>query len=90
MLEQEVTIQNKLGLHLRAAAVFIETANKFPCQVFLRKAGQEKVNAKSIMGIMALGAACGSAVTVVTDGENESEALEKLTALIQNRFGEKE
>ncbi len=90
MVEQEVTIENKLGLHLRAAAVFIETANKFPCQVFLRKAGQEKINAKSIMGIMTLGAACGSRVTVLTDGENEIEALEKLAALIRNRFGEKE
>lgn len=89
MLEKEVTIVNKLGMHLRAAAVFIEQVNKFKCAVTLKKEGRG-VNAKSIMGLLTLGAACGSVVTVVTDGEDEAEALDALVALIQNRFGERD
>lgn len=89
MREKTVTIDNKLGMHLRAAAVFIETANKFNCQVELRKEGRQ-VNAKSIMGLMTLGATYGSRVTIITDGEDEGEALEALARLIAERFGEKE
>jgi phosphocarrier protein len=89
MQEREVVIENKLGMHLRAAAVFIETANKFRCQVHVRKSSQA-INAKSIMGLMTLGATYGSTITVITDGENETEALDALVALVKNRFGEKE
>jgi len=89
MLEREVTITNKLGMHLRAAAVFIETGNKYQCQIYLRK-GSRQVNAKSIMGLMTLGAACGAAVTITTDGEDEQEALDALAARVINKFGEKE
>jgi phosphotransferase system HPr (HPr) family protein len=89
MVEKEVTIENKLGMHLRAAAVFIETGNRFQCQIHLRK-DERLVNAKSIMGLMTLGAACGSNVTVVTEGDDEQEALDVLVELIQKRFGEKE
>lgn len=89
MLERDVVIENKLGMHLRAAAVFIETGNKYRCQIMLRK-DEREVNAKSIMGLMTLGAAVGSTVTVVTNGEDEAPALDALAALIQNKFGEKE
>jgi phosphocarrier protein len=89
MLERSARIANKLGMHLRAAAVFIETANKFACQVYLRKE-ERTVNAKSIMGLMTLGATYGSEVIIVTDGEDESAAAEALARLIQNRFGEKD
>jgi len=89
MVEKEVTIENKLGMHLRAAAIFIETGNKFQSQIYLRK-DEREVNAKSIMGLMTLGAACGSKVTVIAEGEDEEEALAALVGLIQNRFGEKE
>lgn len=89
MLERDVNIENKLGLHLRAAAVFIETANKFSCQVHVRKDGRA-INAKSIMGLMTLGATYGSTITIVVDGEGEGEAVEALAALVKNRFGEKE
>ncbi len=89
MLETEVKIQNKLGMHLRAAAIFIETANKFQCDVFLRKDDRE-VNAKSIMGLMTLGAAYGATVTIVTQGQDEGPAQESLVKVIENKFGEKE
>lgn len=89
MAQRDVTIENKLGMHLRAAAVFIETANKFSCQVFLSKDGRT-VNAKSIMGLMTLGASYGSTVTVVTEGVDEVQAMDALTGLIKNRFGERD
>lgn len=89
MLERKVTIQNKLGMHLRAAAVFIETAHKFRSDVYLRKDGKE-VNAKSIMGLMTLGAAYGTTITVVTHGADEQDAQDKLVAIIEAKFGEKE
>ncbi|MCD4814188.1 HPr family phosphocarrier protein [bacterium] len=89
MVEKEVVIENKLGMHLRAAAVFIETGNRFSCQIHLRKEDR-LVNAKSIMGLMTLGAACGSKVTVVTEGADEQAASDALAALIQDRFGEKD
>ncbi|MBN1594387.1 HPr family phosphocarrier protein [candidate division FCPU426 bacterium] len=89
MIEKEATIENKLGMHLRAAAVFIETGNRFKCEIYLRK-GDRQVNAKSIMGLMTLGAALGSTVTVITHGADEREALAALVDLIRNRFGEKE
>lgn len=89
MQEKSVKIQNKLGMHLRAAAVFIETANKFKADVYLCKDNKE-VNAKSIMGLMTLGAAMGSTVTVRTAGSDEQEALDKLIAVIENKFGEKD
>lgn len=89
MAEKQVTIVNKLGMHLRAAAVFIETANKFKSQVHLRKE-KRSVNAKSIMGLMTLGAACGSQITIVAEGPDEQEALAALARTVENRFGEKE
>lgn len=89
MIEKEVEIQNKLGMHLRAAAIFIETANKFKAEVYLKK-DDTNVNAKSIMGLMTLGAAFGSKVTIITDGEDELESQEALVALVENKFGEKE
>ena len=89
MLQRDVIIENKLGMHLRAAAVFIEAANKFSCSVYLRK-GERSVNAKSIMGLMTLAATYGSQVTILTEGDDEADALEALAALVKNRFGEKE
>lgn len=89
MREQDATIVNKLGMHLRAAAVFIEAANRFRCQVHLRK-DDRAVNAKSIMGLMTLAATYGSTVTVICDGEDEIEAIRALTDLIAGRFGEKD
>ncbi len=89
MRQQEVTIVNKLGMHLRAAAVFIEAANKFSCQVCLKK-DDRAVDAKSIMGLMTLAATYGSTVTVICEGEDENEAIQALVDLIANRFGEKD
>ncbi len=87
MKEAEITIQNKLGLHARAASLFVKTAEKFKCRVEMEKDGI-RVNAKSIMGILMLAAPLGSTVRISTEGESEDECLSALTELIERKFGE--
>ena len=89
MLQQDVQIINKLGLHARASAKLTQLASQFPCEVWLSRAGR-RVNAKSIMGVMMLAAAKGSTITIETDGENEQPALDAIVGLINNYFGEGE
>ena len=86
-MSRECTIRNKLGLHARAAALFVQTAGKFPCDVYLEKDGME-VNGKSIMGILTLAAGKGSQVRVRADGDAAGAAVERLSELIENKFGE--
>lgn len=89
MLDKTVTIVNKLGLHARAAAKFVTLASSFASDVTLARSGQE-VNGKSIMGVMMLAASKGSDIRLIADGGDENEAIEKLTELVENRFGEAE
>ena len=89
MLQQDVEIINKLGLHARASAKLSQTANQFKSDVNLVRNGN-KVNAKSIMGVMMLAAAKGSSIGIEIDGADESEAMLALLALIQDKFGEGE
>ena len=89
MLQQDVEITNKLGLHARASAKLSQTANQFKSDVNLVRNGY-KVNAKSIMGVMMLAAAKGSSIGIEINGSDESEAMLALLALIQDRFGEGE
>jgi phosphocarrier protein HPr len=81
------TIRNKLGLHARAAAMFVQTANQFRCEVFLGKDAFE-VNGKSIMGILTLSASKGTLVKVRANGEEAQAAVERLCELIESKFGE--
>jgi len=80
---------NKLGLHARASAKLTQLAGSFKCEVWLARNGR-RVNAKSIMGVMMLAAAKGWSLTVETDGPDEDEAMDALTRLIADRFGESE
>lgn len=89
MKKTELQIINKLGMHARAASMFVKTAEKYKCKVEIEKDGM-RVNAKSIMGILMLAASFGSTIEVIADGDQETECLEALTALIQNKFGEGE
>jgi len=89
MLETPVTIVNKLGLHARAAAKFVTLASSFGSDIRLARNGQE-VNGKSIMGVMMLAASRGSELTLVADGDDETQAIESLSALVRQRFGEDE
>jgi phosphocarrier protein HPr len=87
MLQQEIEIINKLGLHARAAAKLVSCANSYDSDVFLKRSGQ-RVNGKSIMGVMMLAANKGSVLQIEIDGDDEAQAMEALVVLINNRFGE--
>ncbi|VAW83319.1 Phosphotransferase system, phosphocarrier protein HPr [hydrothermal vent metagenome] len=89
MQDKNITIVNKLGLHARAAAKLVTLASSFASSVKLARNGQE-VNGKSIMGVMMLAASKGTEIRVIAEGDDEHEAIEKLTELIENRFGEEE
>jgi len=87
MLQQEVEIINKLGLHARASAKLTQVAGRFKSNVWVSRSGR-RVNAKSIMGVMMLAAAKGSTLIVETDGPDEQEALDAVSQLIASRFEE--
>lgn len=89
MLEQQITIINKLGLHARASAKFVSHASQYSSNITLIKK-DKTVNGKSIMGVMMLAAGPGTILTLQIDGEDEAAALLDLTALINERFGERE
>jgi len=89
MLRNEVEIINKLGLHARASAKLTQLAGSFTAEVWMEK-GPRRINATSIMGLMMLAAGKGSRVVVETDGSDEQAAMEALTTLIADRFGEGE
>jgi phosphocarrier protein len=85
----QIKIINKLGLHARAAAKLVHLASRYGSEIKIIK-GQQEVNAKSIMGVMMLGASCGTDLDLHISGDDELDALNSLVALIQNRFGESE
>lgn len=85
--EREFVVTNKLGIHARPAAMFVKTANRFDCEVFVEKDG-EKVNGKSIMGLMMLAAGPGSKITVSVEGKDGGAALDELEALFHRKFEE--
>ena len=89
MQERKLTIVNKLGLHARAAAKFVTVASAYPCDIELEKNGQ-RVNGKSIMGVMMLAASRGTELVLCTSGDNEAGAADALEELIAERFGEHE
>ena len=89
MVEKRITIKNKLGLHARAAVKFMNLANRFVSSVRIEKDGNE-IDGKSILGILTLAAVQGSRITLKISGKDESQALDALVALIEERFHEKE
>lgn len=86
-LVRELMINNKLGMHARPAAMFVKLANRFPCEVWVEKDGEE-VNGKSIMGLMMLAAGCGSKIRVSATGDRSDEALSEIQALVDRKFDE--
>lgn len=89
MISLEVEIINKLGLHARASTKLTQTASKYVSEVWITRNGR-RVNAKSIMGVMMLAAAKGSLITIEASGVDEQAAIDALTALIADYFGEGE
>ena len=89
MKEGEFVVRNRLGLHARAAAVFVKKANEFKSDVFLEREGKA-VNGKSIMGVLLLACAFGSRLLLRVEGEDEELAFSELGRLIDNGFDEEE
>lgn len=86
-MTKDFLVSNKLGMHARPAAMFVKTANRFSCDIFVEKDG-EKVNGKSIMGLMMLAAGPGSTLTVHAQGQDASQALAELENLLKRKFDE--
>ena len=89
MIEQDIEIINKLGLHARASAKLVNTASRFSSSVTIEFAGQQG-DAKSIMSMMMLAASKGSMIKLTVDGNDEQEAITAITTLINNYFDEDE
>lgn len=87
IIEKEFTIPNKLGLHARAASLFVQLANRYDSDIYVSRNGQE-VNGKSIMGILILAAAKGSVITLKISGADAAAAMESLGDLVNKGFGE--
>ena len=79
--EKKITISNESGLHARPAALFVQIANKYDCEINVKK-GRQKVNGKSIMGIMMLAAEKGSKISIIADGADAEEATKELESLL--------
>ena len=84
-----MTITNKLGLHARAASMFVKIASAFSSTINVSNPEKE-ADGKSIMSMMLLQAACGSDIDICIEGEDETEAMEAIEALVNNKFGESE
>jgi phosphocarrier protein len=87
LVKKELLITNKLGIHARPAAMFVKTANRFACDVFVEKDG-ETINGKSIMGLMMLAAGPGSRIIVHASGPNAAEAIAALEEVVKRKFDE--
>lgn len=87
MCTHEITVNNEVGLHARAATFFIQKANEFKCGIWVEK-DERRVNAKSLLGILSLGIAQGSTITIIADGSDEKQAIAALQELADNNFGE--
>ena len=86
-MTKEFLVSNKLGIHARPAAMFVKVANRFSCDIFVEKDG-EKVNGKSIMGLMMLAAGPGSKLKVHANGHDALQALIEIETLLKRKFDE--
>jgi phosphocarrier protein HPr len=87
MVEKIVTIKNRAGIHARPAAILVQTANRYSANIYLEKDG-EKINGKSIMGILTLAATYGSPIKIIADGSDEEDALQTICRLFETKFEE--
>ena len=89
MPKVDAAIINKLGLHARAAAKLTHLASGFQCEIWISRSGR-RVNAKSIMGVMMLAAGIGAQIDVEAEGADEQAAVDAISTLVQDKFGEGE
>jgi phosphocarrier protein len=87
MTEKTITIQNRAGIHARPAALLVQATKDFKSHIYFEK-GQDRINAKSIMGIITLGASYGTAIKIIAEGEDEEAAVDALVRLFESKFQE--
>jgi len=87
MLVKCVVVNNQVGLHARPATFFIQKANEYKSSIWIERE-ERKVNAKSLLGVLSLGVVKGGEINIIADGEDEAEAIEGLTTLVESNFGE--
>ncbi len=87
MFSKEVVVQNQVGLHARPATFFIQKANEFKSTVWVSK-DERKVNAKSLLGVLSLGITRGTNITIIADGPDQEDAVNKLVELISSNFAD--
>ena len=87
MIEREVTVRNRAGIHTRPASMLVKTASQFESEVYLRRDNYE-INGKSVIGVMTLAAEQGATLTLVVEGDDEEEAANVITELFEDGFGE--
>jgi len=87
MTEQTVTIVNRAGIHARPAAVLVQSAKDFSSNIYFEK-GSDRINAKSIMGILTLAATYGTEIKIIAEGEDEEQAVEVIVRLFESKFEE--
>ena len=87
MYTQEITVNNEVGLHARPATFFIQKANEFKSGIWVEK-DDRRVNAKSLLGVLSMGIMDGSTISLIADGEDETEALEALAKLVSSESAE--
>ncbi|GHV93741.1 phosphocarrier protein HPr [Spirochaetia bacterium] len=87
MIEKTITIQNRAGVHARPAALLVQATKNFKCNIYFEK-GQDRINAKSIMGIITLGAAYGTEIKIIAEGEDEEAAVNAVVRLFESKFEE--
>lgn len=87
MTEKTVKVLNRAGIHARPSALLVQTTKNFKCNIYIDKGG-DRINAKSIMGIITLGAAFGTELKIIGDGEDEETAVDALVKLFESKFEE--
>jgi phosphocarrier protein len=87
MVEQIITVSNRAGIHARPAALLAQTTKNFHCNILFEK-GRDQINAKSIMGVITLGAGFGTEIKIIADGEDEETAVNALVRLFESKFEE--
>ena len=87
MIEKVIKVVNRAGIHARPSAILVQATKNFKCSIHFEK-GTTKINAKSIMGIITLGASYGTEIKIIADGEDENEAVEAIARLFESKFEE--
>ena len=87
MIERTVTIKNRAGIHARPAALLVQTASRYKSKIYIEKE-QDRINGKSIMGIITLGAGYGTVLTLIIEGDDEGDAVDALVRLFDSKFEE--